>query len=221
MDNERNQIEIYFDWWLSEMIANGYIKNSYREPETIVVSEPIEYGRIKRYKRKENTVEAFNLFPAIRYTYDELIVWTSKAEYLFYEIVNAQSVFQFGKPLFVAHKKEIDGVIEVVSYVDVKPTTSAQQKGAKVTSAISFPIKKRLCWENHGIYINKVVPIPMAGTGYSSALFILSFTPERFLLTDGGKRRRKIKWEDKLCNLHGYVKKKQDFIYNLLDRTSN
>jgi len=225
MSTEVNTIELYFEWWLREMLTAGYIKKYMREPETLVAGSPITYGRIKRFKRKEKQIEEFNLFPEVKYTYDYVIIWNEAAEYIFYEELLAEPVFQFGKPLFVAsraiiaHSDTQETEEEIVSYVDVKPTTNVMQKGGKVSSAVSFPFKQRLCYTTLGIYINKVVPIPMAGSGYKSALFIKSFTPQRYLLTDGATKRRKIKFP--ITNLNGYVKKKSDYIQNLLENTIN
>ena len=200
MKTEKNKIEEYFEWWLNDMVTAGYVKSYSRESEIITVAETSVYGRIKRFKRKPKQIEEFNLFPKIDYTYDYKIVWDISAEFLFFEVIDDHRVFQFGKPLFVAHEISL----EYVSYVDVKPTTSAMHKGARVSTSYSFPLKKRMIWDYHEIYINKVVPIPMAGTGYKSALFCKSFTPVRFLMTDGGKQSRKIKWE--IVMLKQYVK---------------
>ena len=219
MKTDINKIEQYFQWWLNEMVDKGYVKRYIREPETLQVLPIATYGRMKRFKSKEKRVESFNLFQQITYTYDYLIIWNSKAEYLFYEESLPSNVFLFGKPIFIAHKVIVadTGVEEIVSYVDVKPTTSVMQRGGKVSSAVSFPIKQRMIWENERKYINKVVPIPMAGTGYSSALFIKSFIPQRYLLTDGGKMIRKIKY--KIISLEEYTKTKSTYINNLLKNT--
>ena len=209
---EINSIELYFQWWLEELITAGYIKSYAREPETLIVAETLEYGRIKRFKRKEKEIEKFNLFPEVKYTYDYIIVWEEASEYLFYEEINEEKVFQFGKPLFVATRHFED----VVSYVDVKPTVNAM-RGGKVSSSISFPLKQRLCWENNRIYINKVIPRPMSGSGYKVALMVKSFVPQRYLLTDGGTQRRKINFP--INDLNGYIKRKTEYIQNLLKNT--
>jgi hypothetical protein len=213
----KNDIERYFEWWVNDMIAYGYIKEVRREPETLVVHKSGKYGRIKRFKKKPYEVEQFNLFPEIRYTYDYIIVWDPSAEFLFYEEVLPNPVFQFGKPLFVAHRRMVNDDEEVVSYLDIKPTTSVVQRGGRVSSSVSFPFKKRLLWDHLRIYVNKVVPIPMAGAGYSSALFVLSFTPHRYLLTDGGKQKRKISFP--ITSLSGYVHKKRTELKEILEST--
>jgi hypothetical protein len=217
MATEKNNIENYTEWFLEELKEYGYIKGYLREPEQLIASAPIKYGRYKRFKRKDKIVEDFNLFPEIKYTYDYRIIWESKAEYLFYEEVNENRIFQFGKPLFVAHKEVINDVLEIVSIIDVKPTTSVMQKGGKVSSSVSFPFKQRLVWETFNVYVTKVVPIPMAGTGYSSALFIIAFTPMRYLFTDGGGMERKIKFPVK--GIKQYVSEKAASIKEIINTT--
>lgn len=212
-----NSIELYFEWWLKEMISAGYIARFHREPETLIAGQTIEYGRIKRFKKKDKEIEKFNLFPEVKYTYDYIIIWNDTAEYLFYEEVNKEKVFQFGKPLFVASRVNLLQQEEIVSYVDVKPTANAAF-GGKVSSSISFPLKQRMCWENHRIYINKVIPRPMSGAGYKVALFVKSFVPQRYLLTDGGAQRRKISFP--VYDLKGYVTRKSEYINNLLKNTA-
>jgi len=215
-----NQIELYFEWWLTELMEAGNIKEWSREPETMTVVSESTYGRIKRFKRKENEIEQFNLFHSIDYTYDYFIIWNTVAEYLFYEVTDETNVFQFGKPLFVAHEivGAENGTYDIGSYVDVKPTTSVMQRGGKVSSAVSFPIKQRMIWDNYRKYINKVVPMPMAGTGFKSALFIKSFTPKRYLITDGGQQARKIKWPTTM--LKQYVNDKVTNMNTILKTTS-
>lgn len=221
MTTEKNQIEEYFEWWLNELSQNGFIKHYEREKTTFVVREPAKYGKYKRYKSKEKTVQEFNLFPKIKYTSDYTIEWTEKAEYYFYEEINPAKVFQFGKPIFIAHRsiEEEDGVpIEkILSYVDVKPTNAVARAGGRVSSSVTFPLKNRMLWEEHGIFVNKVVPIPMAKAGYNSALFIESFTPTRYLFTDGGKQKRKIKFN--VVTLKQYVAQKKKELETILKTT--
>lgn len=215
MKTNVNTIELYFEWWLLEMQSGGFIQRFEREPETLSVMEPATYGRYRRFKTKEKETESFNLFPKISYTYDYIITWNKSAEYLFYEEALPGRIFAFGKPKFIAHyekKKE-----RIVSYVDVKPTNSVQRMGGKVSSAITFPLKQRMLWERNGLYINKVVPMPMSGTGYNSALFVKTFTPQRYLLTDGGKQLRKIKF--KTVTMKDFVAEKATYINNLLKNT--
>lgn len=217
METEINDIEMFFQWWLNEMVEAGYIKSYIREGETLIADNSISYGRIKRFKSKESKVELFNLFPEVKYTYDYRIIWDQSAEFLFYETVEEAHAFQFGKPVFVAHYATIEDEAEIISYVDVKPTNSVMRAGGKVSSSITFPFKQRLIWMNEKLYINKVVPIPMSGTGFSSALFIKTFVPARYLITNKSGAARKINFE--YINLSAFVHKRTTYLENLIANT--
>jgi hypothetical protein len=217
--SERNQIELYFEWWLNDLKAAGYVKEYVREPEKFSVLPTAPYGRYKRFKTKPKEREEFNLFPKIDYTCDYKITWTEKAEYIFYEKINETQTFLFGRPLFVADEfvGAEEGTFDTISYVDVKPTTSAVRQGAKASTSHTFPLKARMLWEHHCIFINKCVPIPMSGTGFNSALFTQSFVPVRYLTTDGGKQQRKIKWSYKL--MQNYINERVGYMNNLMRNT--
>lgn len=191
MKTEINDLEKYFEWWLNELVDIGFVKWYKREAEVFVIPSST-YGRLKRFKTKDNVLEVFNLFPQIEYSYDYIICWEPVSEYIFYEIVDDSELFQFGKPSFIAFNREIDDKKCVVSYVDVKPTNSVQRRGGKVSSSITFPLKNRMLWDLQRVYINKVVPMPMSGTGFHSSLFTTTFTPRRYVYTDGGKAIRKV-----------------------------
>ena len=215
---DKNGIETYFEWYLNELSALGYVKHYSRESKSFVVRNESEYGELVRFKRKSPEIKQFNLFPKITYTPDYFIEWTPLAEYFFFEEVNFTEVFQFGKPLFVAHRGTRDnGESFLYSYVDVKPTNSVVRRGGRVSSSVSFPFKQRMLWEQEKVYINKVVPIPMAGTGFNSALFVKSFVPQRYLLTDGGRQIRKIQF--KLRTLNEYISKTKADLDTILKNT--
>lgn len=217
---EVNKIELYFEWWTNDMIDRGYIKRVDREVETLTVLPVSKYNQYKRFKRKPKEVVEFNLFPKIRYTYDYVIEWHESAEYLFYEEINKAKTFQFGKPLFIATRISSleNGEKKIVSYLDVKPPSKVQKYTGSITSSFTFPLKQRILWEEYGIYINKVIPIPMSGAGYSVALFLKSFTPYRYLMTDGGTRERKISYNP-ITVIEDFVKNRKAFIDNLLKNT--
>ena len=215
MATEKNKLELYFEWWLLEAKSHGFVKDFAREPEVITICEPAKYGRYKRFKTKEKEVEHFSLFQKVETEYDYIIEWDERAEYLFYEEVLPGSIFQFGRPIFIAHRLEDQD--KIVSYIDVKPTNSVFRAGGKVSSAITFPLKQRMLWDSQRLYINKVIPMPMSGAGFKSALFIKTFVPQRYLMTDGGQQARKIKWPYK--DLKEYVNTRTEYINNLLKNT--
>ena len=204
---KENTIELYSRWWFQELKDMGYIKAIYREPETLICAGKSKYQRLKFFKRKEAEVEEFNLFNEIKYTYDYKIIWDLKARYIFYDIIDKddeKALFEKGKPLLIANYDYDENGEEIhVTRLDVKPTASVARFG-KTSTQISFPIKQRMIYDRTGIYIQKFIPIPMAGSGKTSSIFPKSFTPKRFMFTDGGKQLRKINF--KVRGLEEFIK---------------
>lgn len=217
---EENNIERYTRWYFEELKSHGYIKEIIREPETIEVYPTHTELQVKRFKTKPSEYKEMALFNPIRYTYDFRILWDEKARYLFFDIIPVPGEpFIFGKPLFYAHQHQENG--DIVSFVDTKPPSSVSTMFGKTNSSISFPIKQRIIFENTRIYINKFVPIPMAGAYKNSAVFIKSFTPARYLRTDKTMVPRKIAWKDKLTNIEGYVYKRSKELREELELSDN
>lgn len=180
---EKNTIEMYAEWYFQELLEAGYISRWEREPETLTV----EYG-LKRYRvvyaKKSTKIEEYNLLPEITYTPDYIVYWAEKAHGIFYENVKDQN--QFNAPFLSNSITRIQ-----YSYIDVKPTSAVSQRTGRVGSSRSFPLIQRMLM-GRGIYVQKMVPIPMAGSGITIAAFTKTFTPKRYLFTDGGGKPRKI-----------------------------
>ena len=206
---ERNKLELYFEWFFSELKDHGYIKDFYREPTTIYYREPEKIKRLKVFKSKAPRIEEVTLFPKLSYTADYKVVWEEKARYYFFEDavqVELGMPFAYGVPVFLSNTELINNKEEYISYFDVKPTSAVSRKG-RVSTSSTFYLKQRMIFETSGRYINKFIPIPMAGAGKRSAIFPNVFTPQRYLFTDGGKQIRKIKFP--ITDLNGYIHKKK------------
>ena len=201
-----NTIELYSVWYFQELKENGFLKDYVREPETLVCAPKVKHDYLQRFKRVDDRLEELTLFPEISYTYDYKLIWNKEARYLFYDLVdkdNEESYFLHGRPLFIAnYDYDHNGDEMHVTRIDVKPTAAVARFG-RVQSSVTFPIKQRMLYEKDGTYIQKFIPIPMAGAGKTSAIFIKSFTPKRYIFTDGGKQLRKIKWP--ITDLKGYL----------------
>jgi len=211
-----NPIEQYFEWYLQELKDCGYIKDFFREPETLTVAETSTALYTKRMKSKTKHIE-INLFPKIRLTYDYLIIWNDIAEYFFYEVIEPHNVlFQLKRPLFIAHKYplyingEVYSETEIpYSYIDVKTLSTITRFGSNSTS-YTFPLKQRMLYDSFGIYVNKIVPIPAGKKGFKQSLFLNSFTPKRYMFTDKSGQLRKINWPTQ--TLSEFLKKKEEEI---------
>lgn len=212
---KRNTIELYTEWYLQELKERGLILDWEREPETFEIAPVYKYPRLKRFKKKEPVAEYINLFQKMEYTYDYRIIWHPDARHLFYDLIMPKGedhIFKYGKPLFVANEIIKGDDTFHVSYIDTKPTSSVAAFG-KNSSAITFIYKKRLMWDHHRIYLEKFIPIPMAGSGKKSSIFPNTFTPRRYMMTDGGKQVRKINFV--VQNLNGFLLKQKALINNV------
>ncbi len=209
--------EMYFSWYLDELVAHGYLKRYYREPETIVVMPSYKYKREKHYKTKPNEHEEISLFQSITYTYDFRLIWEEKAKYIFTEVFQKKedASFKFGIPTFISHYVTIAGEVELVSYVDVKPHQSAAQfGGGKLASFYTFPFIQKILLSTRGLYINKAIPRNSGKYGLRTCLFATTFTPSRYKFTDIDSRLRKIKF--RVVPITTYVKNQQAIIDDAL-----
>ena len=205
MATEQNMLETYFEWYINELKEAGYIKLVKREPFPILVSEAMEK---KRYDLKTKTprVETYKLFSRNTYTCDWVIIWDKSAKEIFYNILDDNPT-----RIYCPFYAVVDGEGEHISFVDVKPPAGAMIFGNN-TSGYTFPILQKIIYTIYGIYVNKSIPIPLMkkGTvksGNKSALFLTTFVPKRYLLTDGGMQGREIKYKKQ--SLKEYVEYKQ------------
>lgn len=214
MSTEKNQLEQYFEWWLNELHEQGYIRGYDREAETFPLFPNYKAVRLKFFKTKEPEHEEFNFMQNRFYNYDYNIKWAEKAENIFFQKAdfkdhNKPHVFNYSlnDVYFVAHWNETERCD--ISYVDVKPP-SVGRNSVQNSSYTTFPLKQQILLWLHGIYINKVIPFPMGGTGKTISLFPNTFTPRRYLISDGGNQSRKIRFQVKL--LAEYIKERQNNI---------
>lgn len=193
-----NPHEMYFRWYLEELQEQGFIKKFEREPELLAIFPKLTHKREKHFKSKPNTLEVFNMFQPTNYTYDFRIIWTDKAMNIFVELYEPDGFFIFGQPVFVAHHIKIDDIIEVVSYIDVKPHNAAARfGGGKMASYYTFPLIQKYLFMSKGLYINKIIPIHTGKHGRGSCLFAITFIPNRYKWTDTAKQLRAIPYRSK------------------------
>lgn len=211
MSTERNDSEKYFEWWLNELLDHGYIYGYNREPETFQLFPNYVGQRVKYFKTKEPELETFNFEQKREYNYDYNILWTPKSQNIFFQHVEFEQgtvpTFSYSKVYFIAHWNEERKAH--MSYVDVKPP-QVGRNAVQNSSYHTFPLKRLILLWTQGIYINKVVPVPRQGTGRMISLFPNTFTPTRYLATDGGQKMRKIRFV--ITKLNDYVKQRQAHI---------
>lgn len=210
-----NPYEMYFRWYCDDLLQAGYLESFQREAETFKVLPKIDYKREKHLKTKENTFEPINLFQETNYTYDFKLVWSEKALYIFTEPIDFDGAFVFGFPAFVSNWIDVNGIVKMVSYVDIKPHYKAVEfGGGKMKSYYTFPFIQKYLYMTKGLYINKIIPINSGKNGISSCLFASTFTPKRYVYTDKSGDERKIPFRKKSINV--YCEQKQKIVEELL-----
>lgn len=193
---ERNDLEKYFEWWLNELMDHGYVRSWSRESERISLFPPYNALRMKYFKTKEPEHEQFSIMRSLVYHFDYEIVWNDISKDVFFQRADfsdpgTPAIFHYRDVYFISHwdrERKCD-----FSYVDVKPPLVGSY-GGQNNSYHTFPLKQQIILWMHGLYINKVIPFPMRGTGKTISLFPNTFTPHRFLITDGGGQNRKIRY---------------------------
>lgn len=200
-----NSFEMYFEWFLNELKEAGYVKEYYREPFGITLYEA---SKLERYNFSTKTpkIEEYSITRDDVYTMDYFVVWDKSAENIFYKLMDGTPMvmtLDFECPFYAFVNQEE----KIVSLCDVKPASGAIIYGNN-TSGVTFPIKQKVLYNNLGIYINKVIPIPYSSkgeikSGGSVALFSSVFCPRRFRFSDAGKQPRLIKY--KIRSLQDFV----------------
>lgn len=214
MATEKNQLEEYFEWYINELKEAGFIKLVKREPFPILVSEAVNNIRYD-FSTKTNRVENYKLFQRNTYMCDWIIIWEKHAHEIFYNLLDKNPIRIFC-PFYAIE----DAKGEHVSFVDVKPPAGAMIFGNNTTS-YTFPILQKIIYTIYGIYVNKAIPIPLMkkGTvksGNKQALFLTTFVPKRYLLTDGGMQGRDIKYRKQ--SLKEYVTKQSRDLAHIKSR---
>lgn len=210
-NTEMNTIEMYAVWLFQELKDRGFLKDFRREPETLICADQHQESFLEYFKKRDPKVKDFNLFQKIEYTYDYLLIWEpDTALHLFYDILygpSRKNILKYGKTAFFANAVPNlnTNTIEHITRIDVKPVAQIANFG-KTSTQYTFPIKQRILYDNYGIYIQKLIPIPMSGHGKRSSFFPNYFTPQRYIWTDGGKQLRKIKWP--VISMNNFIQKR-------------
>ena len=180
----RSKEELYFSWWLDELVEAGYVESYEYEPYSIELIKLVKYRWEKKLKTKSKEMES-TLLQGLSYTPDFEIRWSEEC---FYNS-NCPKILWFnsGKTMksgiYAKHSKDNCGDIFAVSLVDVKGEFDRNKSNS------TFSIIQKVVYDStNGVYIEKVVP---------KKLFANTFTPKRYLVTDKSGKARKIKWKVK------------------------
>ena len=181
--------EQYFQWYLDELIENGFIKKIKYQPRPFKLFEgaQVKWLEIKKTKSKEHTQ---NLLSGHQYQADFLIYWDKSAELMFYggfqQVMN-QSLKKFP---FIANYDEKMGIYSII---DVKGNFNQNDAWRR------FSIDQKWVFLKYKIYVQKIIPVPSGKKKFTpaTALFMSTFMPKRFKRTDMDTKRRVIHFPNK------------------------
>lgn len=217
MATERNMTELYFEWWLEELKSRGLVLKYEREPKTFLISDPVQifYHQVKKTKK---TLVPFQLYKPLNYTPDYKVVFSEKLKNKLFGVIEKSlgvmhdsdyeeigSAYQntlFYTELFQA-SKEFPGCFDV--WFDVKPPAVAVKHSGQLGSSRDFKYTSKMMYDNHGIIVNKVVPV-----GTKESLFGKTFMPFRYKFTDVSQSPRKLKdYERGFRDINQYLELKK------------
>jgi len=176
--------EDWFDFWADDLVKATFInkvlkqdikgweiypgeKLEYEEPK--ILYEGTDRERVKMVKK------SYTLHRPVHYTPDRVIFWNPKAEGIFF--TDVEKIVLGEVKYFIAHKLP-DG--RFITVLDVKSPF-----GGMNSSDVSFSIKKKWVWVKERIYVNQAVMHPVKPLkNVNKYLWVMTFTPNRFLYTD-------------------------------------
>lgn len=170
--------EMYFIWWLEDLKKKGYIKN-YKRSKT--------YGLFEKefYRFKGGKIDKLKLLlQDHEYTPDFVILWNDSAENLF---------FCYHHKVTLSNCHFIVVNQHPVSIIEIKGVLN--QRHDKTGSLAKFSVNRKWMFQNRNIYV-ELIEI--------QKLFIQTFTPSRYLITDKGLQKRKINW--KVRNISEFIR---------------
>lgn len=192
-----NKEEGYFYDWLLELKSRGYIHKIFIQ-QTYQLYESVEFPFIREKKLKKSTkVESYvgKVLNPLVYTPDFVIYWNQKARGKFVFLTGdtipeaitstLQRMFfgRCGRETVLYDEGKETQYIETV--IEIKGTFAARHN----SSAITFPIIRKIMFQERGIFVNKVMPMHK-----TKGIFAKTFTPLTYFKTEKSKVARKIPW---------------------------
>ena len=177
--------EEYFQWYIDDLIDNGFVKKFKYQPKPFRLFKGAAIGwlEIKATKTKEKST---NLLTGHAYQADFIIYWNESAELKFFasfEKVLNENVKKFP---FIANYDENLGYYTVL---DVNGNYNQNDAWRR------FAIDQKWVFQTYHIYVQKIIPVPAKLNGSfrpANALFMNTFVPKRYKRTDTNKQARKI-----------------------------
>jgi len=202
--NYASNEEWYFSWYLQELENAGFIHSIQYQPKPFKICDPATkpvklYGKRKGWYEKE-----ISLLQGSTYTADWLWYWTEKAAKIFFA---PSKMFHFKDYPFIVNQRHNGLQWIFFSVIDVKGNFDPNN------NVRMFSMNQKIIYEKYKIYVQGIVPKPSVKLKDKdgkkldqsiirpkSALFYSTFTPSRYLRTDGGKDQRLIHFEKRTIN---------------------
>ena len=206
-----SQSEVYFEWWLEECKAKGLVL-SWERAKTFVLRPPLVFDFNQNYKVQAPLIKQISVLKDIRYTPDYKVVFNGALKGKMFATVQDGFISEYGRDnvpgniwqeiLFLNTQSILEEPNTL--YFDVKPPSQALKFSGALGSSRDFPIKQRMMYEEHGIFVNKVIPY-----GQKECLFTKTFLPKRYLWTDKSTKLRTLKdYEKRAKNIAQYLEAK-------------
>lgn len=165
--------EMYFSWYLDELLEAGYISQWSFEPYTYRLSSVAKYNVETPIKTKVN-VKRLALLRAHEYTPDFGVSFNPEAHGVFYRTLTE------GKDLrkipFIAN---IDSDHQPYLIAEIKPAFD------KHNMIRLFRINQKWMYFQNKVYVQEII----VDTKNERGLFARTFTPAKYLLTPTGRQR--------------------------------
>lgn len=176
--------EEYFHWYLQELVNEGYIHKIDVNPQSFDLSDPVKV-KIQVHKQQKNKTKVIDkdatLVSGKIYTPDFEIIWTPKA--IGVVIGSEKDLLEKRVPFFANSK--------LYSCIEIKPAYNMHNMTRH------FETNQAWVYNKWGVFVQKIVP---------QLLFQSTFTPQRYLRSDGDTKWRKMKWNP--TTLSTYLTKK-------------
>ena len=171
--------EIYVLWWLLELQEKGFVTHFEPHPQIFELIPPEKYAYEKHMKTCKKIIRIAQLFDSHDYTPDFVVYFSATA----YERGYTYKLNQENSSIRMHKNRGKICISSGCAWIEVKGAYSIYNNHRE------FSINQKLLWNNQKIYVQKIEPL---------ALFKHTFYPERYLWTDGLKKKRTIKKSSKI-----------------------
>ena len=188
----RSNEEIYFWWWLEDVVKHGIILSYQYEPEALILvpEATILQEKMSKTKAPKPFLTTLKITQQQTYTYDFKVIWNPAYQDVLFTRIDR--ILKMTTCFFYAKETE-EGL---ASFVDVKGGFSP----ASSSSDIRFTLKQAMTYRLYKIYVQKVIVVASYKHKLERryrGLFVETFIPERYLFTDKSGLNRKINFQFK------------------------